>query len=510
MKFELLHILSLITAVIEGLFFTGLIFGWSSISFVLKQEGYFSLYCSSGSLNTSTLTNTSSNITGTTSTANPTCTVQEESINLVFTIASVALSFSTLPNGAIFDHFGTWVARVFAILLFTCGCVLVSVSSIATSWMLYPAMCCLAVGGILMLLTNMQLGNLFGPARSSVITLLNGALDSSSFVFLLVKLAYDQGIHLSTIFQFIAICSIFQWARTILLLPKMHIPFPLPKGKFQYGLHDCKTNATNLDNDDPSKIQLQESGNDETETKKEPVTADSDTVTFISCVKCVKFWTNLMHLSILQLRNYFFLGTFVTWMDGLLSAGSNELGGYINVFGICQFFGVLTAPLNGFLIDGTKKWFSKSTSDPAIASAKAVSVSAFTTSLLGVLFSLIVAIPIAPIQYISFVLQVVFRSFLYGGNASFIAFSFPVQHFGKLYGLTMTLGGVVALLQFPLFSLVLRALNKDFTSVNIAYIIICALTSIHPALLYWSSVKKEKKLKSKPKSVEKENLTANC
>lgn len=78
--------------------------------------------------------------------------------------------------------------------------------------LLFPAMSMLSVGGILLILTNMQVsfgtpgaprlalgtlvswggslrqvGNLFGKYRSIVITLYNGAFDSSSAIFLIIK-----------------------------------------------------------------------------------------------------------------------------------------------------------------------------------------------------------------------------------------------------------------------------------------------------------------------------------
>lgn len=42
------------------------------------------------------------------------------------------------------------------------------------------------------------------------------------------------------------------------------------------------------------------------------------------------------------------------------------------------------------------------------------------TSLLCLGFALCASIPILPLQYVTFILQVISRSFLYGGNASFL------------------------------------------------------------------------------------------
>jgi len=42
------------------------------------------------------------------------CSGQDEQFSLVFTIASFMCSFMTLPNGFMFDRFGTTVARLVA------------------------------------------------------------------------------------------------------------------------------------------------------------------------------------------------------------------------------------------------------------------------------------------------------------------------------------------------------------------------------------------------------------
>lgn len=55
------------------------------------------------------------------------------------------------------------------------------------------------------------------------------------------------------------------------------------------------------------------------------------------------------------------------------------------------------------------------------ADLQAAILSLFLTALQGLLFSLCATIPVLPLQYLTFILQVVNRSFLYGGNAAFIS-----------------------------------------------------------------------------------------
>lgn len=57
----------------------------------------------------------------------------------------------------------------------------------------------------------------------------------------------------------------------------------------------------------------------------------------------------------------------------------------------------------------------------ALADLRASVLSLVVTVTLCVLFSVCAAVPMLPVQFATFVLQVLSRSFLYGGNAAFLA-----------------------------------------------------------------------------------------
>lgn len=501
------YVCTLVTGVVECLFYSGLLFGWASLVFVLKEENYF---CADSNVSVDASTTVTpgeepgfsanssisgaSNFSATTTLFTATavkdlngsikdikdCSTQQSvQLNTVFIVASMLLSFSTFPNGYIFDTMGTWVARVIALILFSIGCILASVSSPETSWLLYASMSFMSIGGILLLVTNLQIGNLFGKYRSSVITLLSGSLDSSSFVFLIFKALHQSGVQLNAMFQVMACSTVLLWLRTFILLPRKKYPFPLPKD-YNYGVLDCTKANSNEENELSMK-----NGIDSEEKMALKIKAAESVPTarplppMMYFVKSTLFWGNALHFSILQLRNYFYMGML---NDSLLQM-TNEtsiLSSYLTVFGTCQLFGFLCAPMNGLLVDGVSKILRKKNMDAGTIRLLAASYSAITTTVLGIVFSIFVSIPYLPVQYGSFVLQVVFRSFLYGGNYNFIATIFPGQHYGKLYGLTMCIGGVMLLLQFPLTTLVLDVMDSNFTTINIVFIIVSIVTILHP------------------------------
>ncbi|KAK5866373.1 hypothetical protein PBY51_020570 [Eleginops maclovinus] len=464
--------LTLASGMLECLCFAGVVFGFASLVFVLKEDGYFSHLCV--------------NIPGTNGTKTTTdCTRQDEQFSLVFTVASFLNNFLTLVNGYLFDRFGTMVTRLLAISLYTTGTVLVAFSSAAYSELLYPALSCIAVGGILLLLTNMQVGNLFSAHRSTIITLYNGAFDSSSAVFLIIKVLHGQGISLRSSLLVLSSCSVIHLLRTFLLMPKNHIPYPLPQ-HFTYGLNCRKANTYNLQQFDRTKDGgVTASQESPAEPEDEAEDQDSDNVaSFRSCVLSWFFLWHLLWLSIMQLRHYLFIGTLNPMLNRLAGNDPDLVSHYTNAFAITQLFGVLCAPWNGLLMDRHKVKPLAPGETALEADLRSSSLSLFLTSVQCVLFCLCASFPLLPLQYITFVLQVINRSFLYGGNAAFVSIAFPVCHFGKLYGLLMALSAIISLLQYPCFNLVKGALREDPFLVDAALILLSLLVFIHPLYVF--------------------------
>ncbi|NXG76805.1 S43A3 protein, partial [Baryphthengus martii] len=412
--------------------FCGIIFGWASLVFVLKDLGYFEELCQA--------------IPGPNNTLQPDCSLQDEQFSLVFTIGSFMNNFMTFPMGFIFDRFGTAAARLIAISLYTGGTLLVAFSTPELAVLLFPAMSMLSVGGILLILTNMQVGNLFGKYRSIIITLYNGAFDSSSAIFLIIKMLYERGLSLRSMFLFMAACGAWHLLRTLFLMPHTRIPYPLPPAyDYGYGGPD----GTSWDDG--------AHGGREEESDAAPG------VPFGDCVRSWLFAWHVAWLSVMQLRHYLFIGTLNPLLDHLARGDAPLVSTYTNAFAFTQLCGVLCAPWNGLILDRHKRGRTPRPDGAlgALADLRASVLSLVVTVTQCVLFSVCAAVPILPVQFATFVLQVLSRSFLYGGDAAFLAIAFPAQHFGKLYGLAMALSALVALLQYPCVALVRGPLHGD-------------------------------------------------
>uniref|UniRef100_A0A452R7P8 Solute carrier family 43 member 3 n=1 Tax=Ursus americanus TaxID=9643 RepID=A0A452R7P8_URSAM len=435
-----LRVATLLTGLLECLGFAGVLFGWASLVFVFKTEHYFEELCEPDA-------GPMGNVTGSAD-----CKAQDERFSLIFTLGSFMNNFMTFPAGFIFDRFKTTVARLIAIFLYTSATLTIAFSSAGSAPLLFLAMPMLTVGGILFLITNLQVGNLFGKHRSTIITLYNGAFDSSSAVFLVIKLLYERGVSLRASFIFLSVCSAWHVGRTFLLMPR----------GLRSGDHGPEPSAL--------------------EPGKQP-----EPRSFWRYVLSQRFACHLVWLSVIQLWHYLFIGTLNSLLTNLAGGDRALVSTYTNAFAITQFFGVLCAPWNGLLMDRLKQKYqkeAKGSSAMKVALSSAVPSLALT-SLLCLGFALCASVPILPLQYVTFILQVISRSFLYGGNAAFLTLAFPSEHFGKLFGLVMALSAIVSLLQFPIFTFIKGPLQNDPLYVNVLLVLATVLTFVHPFTVYW-------------------------
>ncbi|XP_008157538.2 equilibrative nucleobase transporter 1 [Eptesicus fuscus] len=474
-----LRVATLLTGLLECLGFAGVLFGWASLVFVFKKEHYFEELCEPDAGLTG---NATGNATGMED-----CKAQDERFSLIFTLASFMNNFMTFPTGFIFDRFKTTVARLIAIFLYTSATLIIAFISAGSAMLLFLAMPMLTVGGILFLMTNLQVGNLFGKHRSTIITLYNGAFDSSSAVFLIVKLLYEKGISLRASFIFLSVCSVWHVGRTFLLMPRGHIPYPLPPN-YSYGLCSGTGTREKKVTAESKELDLQAK---EFLPPKEEIPGPGqleEPRSFKSSVLSRRFAWHLVWLSVIQLWHYLFIGTLNSLLTNLASGDRALVSSYTNAFAITQFFGMLCAPWNGLLMDQLKQKYQKEArktgSSASVVALSAAVPSLALTSLLCLGFAICASVPVLPLQYGTFVLQVISRSFLYGGNAAFLTLAFPSEHFGKLFGLVMALSAIVSLLQFLIFILIKGPLHNDPFYVNVMLVLVTLLTFVHPVLVY--------------------------
>jgi len=326
--------------------------------------------------------------------------------------------------------------------------------------------------------------------------LIVGSFQSGPIVALILKLMYESGWSSNSIFQLLNYLSVLVWVRTILLMPYTHVPQDT----------DCeyiclleklyrKVCSKKLDTSSEMPAESNELYTSEkllsitSEKEKNEINDNSQiesetsntSPTFIDILKTKLFWFEVFFFVCLHIRCEFFFSSYVTWFD-LTFATENPglLSTMLDWLGIIQAGIVLTSPLNGLFIDLLTKTFKSSLQDEELALRKATFVSLGVTSIICTVFSILMCIPSLGLQYVAYVVLLLYRSFVYGGMFAYITSIFPKNLYGHLVGFVMFFAGVLQLVQYPLLEVSLDTFDGNFLPVNVAFIVVCFCTILHP------------------------------
>jgi len=182
------------------------------------------------------------------------------------------------------------------------------------------------------------------------------------------------------------------------------------------------------------------------------------------------------------LRFNFVLDSFASWIE--VYEGPDGVRFYTNPLGFVLLAGIAVSPLSGFATDLSMKYLMHKVRDEHKRNLRSVSVPIFVICTLSTLLSVCVLIPNV---FASMAFFLLFRGFLFASLTSFIAFAFPSQHFGKLFGITEFVAGIVRFLQYALFQVTVR-LDSRFVFVNSVLLCCGVLTFVNPIMIYRNSV----------------------
>ncbi|XP_061099597.1 equilibrative nucleobase transporter 1-like [Conger conger] len=494
--------MTLVSGLMECLCFAGAFTGWTSLVFVLKDEGYYSDLCvNATSANSSVFTD---------------CSAQDSWLSLVYTIGICVNNTLAVPMGLFFDKFGTMAARILVISLYTAGTLMLAFSSADVPILVFPAVLCIILAGLTLMITNIQTSNLFGSHRSTIMALHTGMTCSGSGVFLIVKVLHEKGVSLRSSFLFISACSVIHVLRTFLLLPKTHIPYPLPEN-YTYGTACCgQSNGTAQEEVGmtPANGNAQEevgmtpaNGNAQEESGKAPANGNAQRAmeretapyqpwprppqssavngpSFRSCVLSWFFLSHLVWFSACRLTCEFLYVSLNSMITHLADGNVVHVNRYTDAFAIVQLCGALCAPWNGRIMDRNKGKQRAPGETEKEADLRSSALSLFITALLSLLFCVCASIPVLPLQYLTFALQVTCISFLYSGNSALISIAFPSYFYGRLHGLITFLCTFVVLLHYPLMIVVTDILQGDPLYVFVGLTFVTLLSFIYPLFIY--------------------------
>uniref|UniRef100_A0A3B3XBR9 Solute carrier family 43 member 1b n=1 Tax=Poecilia mexicana TaxID=48701 RepID=A0A3B3XBR9_9TELE len=508
-----------VTSIIENLFFSAVLLGWASLLIMLKNEGFYSHLC----IENETFATNRSLVEGG---RWPSCVEQEEMLNLGFTIGSFFLSAATLPLGILMDKFGPRPIR----LIGRSDTALVSDQNVS-DFLIFFAVSFNGFGGICLTFTSLILPNMFGNIRSTILSLMIGSYASSAVTFLGIKLIYDLGVSFRLIMWVWTGLACFVILNCFLNWPGESFPAPedsrYTKKMRMNGVvtEDRVTGDRYITNvmimEDTVSPKPQES------EKRHSENASTGKYSLVMIPICRSvcspiFLWSVVVMAITQLRLIFFMGAMNKMIEFLVTHGdpnrktkvpirnillqstlyfhlislwlSSPVAFYSSIFGTMQLLCLVTCPMIGYIMDWRLKECEEehvniSTTPPKRDRkiqklSNAIRAFIFTNFLL-VMFGVISLIDNLPIQVLSFALHTVVRGFIHSCCGGLYAAVYPANHFGTLTGFQSTISAAFALLQQPLFILMVGYLGGDPYWINVGLLIFSLVGFLLPCYLFY-------------------------
>ncbi|XP_073676652.1 solute carrier family 43 member 1a [Garra rufa] len=480
-----------VTAILENLSCSAVLLGWGSLLIMLKREGFYSHLCTENknvSVNSSEPDEWLS------------CVEQEEMLNLGFTIGSFLLSAATLPLGILMDRFGPRPLRLGGSACFAFSCMMMSVSAYqpeVLSALIFLALSLNGFGGICLTFTSLTLPNMFGSLSSTVLSLMIGSYASSAVTFPGVKLIYDAGVSFTVI--------MWMWAGLAgLVFLNCFLNWP------KEGFASQEEIEMKMKQSENHKLSVEEVTG---ETEK-PLALPQDTqssVPFRRSVFSPIFLWSLITMGMTQLRIIFFMGAMNKMVEFHITRGdpnpSEELefkaeekvNFYSSIFGTLQLLCLVTCPLIGYIMDwkmkecevdqktvrGEKEAVAVPKRDRKIQKLTNAMRAFIFTNVLLILFGILSLVDNLPLQILTFILHTMVRGFIHSCCGGLYAAVYPSNHFGTLTGLQSMISAVVALLQQPLFMVMVGPLYGDAYWINVGLLILSLAGFLLPGYLFY-------------------------
>ncbi|XP_051242370.1 solute carrier family 43 member 1b [Dicentrarchus labrax] len=500
-----------ITAIIENLLFSAVLLGWGSLLIMLKNEGFYSHLCiENETVNT--------NVTSLESGVWRSCVEQEEILNLGFTIGSFLLSAATLPLGILMDKYGPRPLRLIGSLCFAASCAMIAAAAYdpeVLSVLIFLAVSFNGFGGICLTFTSLTLPNMFGNVRSTILSLMIGSYASSAVTFPGVKLIYDLGVSFRVIMWVWSGMACMVFLNCFLNWPAESFPAP---EDIRYTKKVKLSGVVTEDKMTGDRYVTHMTIVEDTMGAKQPELKQTDcqSTTQGSVPLCHSmcspiFLWSLITMAMTQLRLIFFMGAMNKMLEFLVTHGDpnlseelqqeaeEQVGFYSSIFGSMQLLCLLTCPLIGYIMDwrmkeceeeNAKTQTEKSQSDPPKRDRKiqkltnAMRAFIFTNVLL-VTFGIISMIDNMPLQVLAFVLHTIVRGFIHSCCGGLYAAVYPANHFGTLTGMQSMISAAFALLQQPLFILMLGHLGGAPYWINLGLLIFSLAGFLLPGYLFY-------------------------
>ncbi|KAK6338686.1 hypothetical protein TWF696_009498 [Orbilia brochopaga] len=429
-------------ATIYCLLSAGVVFGYAAIKPVLVSEGVYRDRCTPEEIEKGVRV----------------CFGQELHLNFMFTCAAVATNVCALPVGTILDKYGPRISGMIGATFFAAGCLLFAFAKELPFDSYIPGYLFLALGGPFVFISSFQLSNTFPSNSGLILSLLTGAFDASSAVFLVYRVMYaasDRRFGTKQFFFVYLIVPVFTFLTQIFVMPRESYK---TVGELVHMVEEEQYHDSDDELPETVRNSVQEerrasvaseidvllgSKGGERHQRREEVKRDISGVWGAMHGKSTRqqilsWWFALITLfTVIQmLRINYFVATIRSQYSYLF--GDHDAAKAVNnFFDIALPLGGLVAvPFIGALLDRTSTTFI-------------IGLLVATATVIGILGVL----PYKWAAYSNVVLFVIYRPLYYTTVSDYAAKVFGFVTFGKVYGTIICLAGVFNFVQSGLDAL---------------------------------------------------------
>eukprot|EP00644_Phytophthora_capsici_P010445 jgi/Phyca11/548787/estExt2_Genewise1Plus.C_PHYCAscaffold_300106 len=415
----------------SDLLLTGLVFGWAPLLLLLQEEGQYHELCADPNEST--------------------CVAQENRLNLIFAVASVAMNAGALPVGVFLDRAGPRVTIAVAAVIEVSGLAMLAVADSQSFDVFVPAYVLIAFGGCITMMSSYPASFLIMRYQTAILAAISCLFDGSSVMFLVLYAAHERfGWTRRQLFLGLAVVSagvylvlIFLWGlNEKSLRPKKNPSF----------------NSNGVIISTPQREQLLVNGkaNETAYGTEDDVVYRLVDIDLIKQMKSFEFAYIVVYAAVQVLRATIYIGTANKLLDNYGDQDHGYL--YTTVFSFVLPLGFLFVPSIDYLVE-----------------TRGLSKALLFTNVLGVLYNVIQLVPILPLQCVSFFLFTAFRAFLYAIISAFTAKTFGLKNMGSLMGIIFSIGSVISLAEYPAVYISNVLFNGDLTMLNVISLLSCVL-----------------------------------
>lgn len=460
--------LALVAVVLASdLLLTGLVFGWAPLLLLLKSEGQYLELCDFEEDDSD-------------DTINAGCVAQENRLNLMFALASVAMNAGALPIGVCLDRFGPRLTVAGAAAVEIGGLVLLALADSQTFDVFVPAYLLIALGGCVTMMASFPASFLLLQYQTAILAAVSCLFDGSSVVFLVLYTVHEQtGATRKQLFLGLAVVAGVIYALLVALwgANEQHLK-PQDGEKPEWPLDEVQVIDPLLHSGfhSPSRVQQQHkspsanatgesSANTESygavdgwKTHPSEVALDLDTplaeAGMATQMRSFEFAYILTFAAVQVLRATIYIGTANKLLDNYGDAEYGFL--YTKIFSVMLPVGFVFVPAIDYLVE-----------------TRGLALALLFTTVLGALYSLLTLVPSLPLQTLTVFVFTAFRAFLYAVMSAFTAKTFGLPHLGSLMGVIFSISSVVSLAEYPAVYASNAWFDGDLTALNALSLLLC-------------------------------------